>query len=81
MDTGLPTKDETVKTTQKSWNMTIWSLMFGSWIQSSILMVYLSSTETVLVYKEPWMQENGLNRFRTIVSKVSSFVGNPVTHL
>ena len=24
------------------------------------------------------MQENGLNKFRTIVSEVSSFVGNPV---
>ena len=25
------------------------------------------------------MQENGLNKFRTVVSKVSSFVGNPVS--
>ena len=29
----------------------------------------------VLVYKEPWMQEKGLNKFRTIVSEVSFFVG------
>ena len=29
----------------------------------------------VFAYKEPWMQENGLNKFRTVVS---SFVGNPV---
>ena len=32
----------------------------------------------VLAYKEPWMRENGLYKFRTIVSEVSSFVGNPV---
>ena len=32
----------------------------------------------VLASKEPRMQENGLNKFRTVVSKVSSFVGNPV---
>ena len=28
----------------------------------------------VLFYKEFWMQENGLNNFRTILSEVSSFV-------
>ncbi len=28
----------------------------------------------VLGYKEPWMQENGLKQYRTIVSEVSSFV-------
>ena len=27
------------------------------------------------------MQENGLNKFRTIVSEVSYFVGNPVVYL
>ena len=32
----------------------------------------------VLADKEPWMQQNGLNNFLTIVSEVSSFVGNPV---
>jgi len=32
----------------------------------------------VLADKEAWMQQNGLNNFRTIVSEVSSFVGNPV---
>ena len=31
-----------------------------------------------LLNMEPWMQENGLNKFSTIVSKVSSFVGNQV---
>ena len=31
----------------------------------------------VLSNKESWMQENELNNFRTIVSEVSSFVGNP----
>ena len=34
--------------------------------------------KAVLAYKEPWMQNNGLNKFRKIVSEVSSFVGNPV---
>ena len=34
----------------------------------------------VSAYKEPSMQENGLNSFRTIFSEVSSFVGNPVLH-
>ena len=34
--------------------------------------------KTVLAYKEPWMQENGLNQFRTNVSEVSFFVDNPV---
>ena len=29
-----------------------------------------------MVYKEPCMQEKGLNKFCTIVSEVSSFVGN-----
>ena len=37
--TGLPTKDETVKTTQNSKNMTILSLLFGFCSQLSILMV------------------------------------------
>ena len=34
--------------------------------------------KSVLAYKEPWIQEKELNRFRTIVSEVSYFVGNPV---
>ena len=34
----------------------------------------------VLAYMEPWMQENELHKFRTIVSEASSFVGNPVYH-
>ena len=33
----------------------------------------------VLTYNEPWMQENGLNKFRTIVSEVLSFVDIPVS--
>ena len=32
----------------------------------------------VLASKDPSMQENGLNKFRTVVSEVSSFVDNPV---
>ena len=33
----------------------------------------------MLAYKELLMQENELNKFPYIVSKVSSFVGNPVS--
>ena len=61
--------------------MRIWSLIFGFCIQLSILMVsnWLSKrNKPVLASKEPWMQENGLNKFRTIVSEVTSFVGDPV---
>ena len=32
----------------------------------------------VMAYKEPWLQENELNKFFTVVSKVLSFVGNSV---
>jgi len=32
--------------------------------------------KTVLVYIETLRQGNGLNKFRSIVSEVSSFVGN-----
>ena len=38
--TGFLTKNETVKTTENSINMTIWSLIFGFCIQFCILMVY-----------------------------------------
>ena len=44
-------------------------------------MVYLTikhSFMPVLASKEPSMQENGQNKFHTIVSEVSSFVDNPV---
>jgi len=37
--------------------------------------------KVVLGYKEPWMQKNRLNKFRTILPEVSSFVGNPVCSL
>ena len=37
--TGLPTKDESIKTTQNSKNMTVLSLNFGVCIQLSSLMV------------------------------------------
>ena len=33
----------------------------------------------VLAYKEPWGQGKELNKFCTIVSEVSSFLGNPVS--
>ena len=80
-DTGFPLKDETVKTTQNSKNMTIWRLILGFCNQLSNFMVYWMIkhwNKPVLVYKEPYMQENGLNKFRTIVFEISSFVGNPV---
>ena len=34
--------------------------------------------QQVLDSKELRMQENGLKKFRTIVSEVSSFAGNPI---
>ena len=38
-----------------------------------------ASDKPVLACKEPWMQENELNKFCRIVSEVSSFMGgNPV---
>ena len=37
--------------------------------------------KVVLGYKEPWMQKNRLNKFRTILPEVSSFVGNRVLFL
>ena len=79
--TGLPTKDETTKVTENSKDMTIWSLNFEVGIQLSILMVYLMIkhlNKPVLANKELWMQENGLNKIRTIVYEVSSSAGNSV---
>ena len=32
----------------------------------------------VLTYNKPWLQENRIYKFYTVVSEVSSFVGNPV---
>ena len=63
--------------------MTIWSLIFGFCIQSSILIVnqiIKHSNMPVLGYKKLGMKKNGLKKFRTIASEVSSFVGNPVSH-
>ena len=62
---------------KSSKNMRIKSLIFGFCFQFSILMVYLMikhRNKPVLVYKEPWMQENGINKFRKIVSEVSYYV-------
>ena len=73
--------DETVKTTQNSKNVTIWSFIFVFCIQLNNLIVYLMVKHRnmpVLAYKEPWMQENGQNKFRTIVSEVLFIVGKNV---
>ena len=69
-----------VKATQNSKNMTIWCVIFDFCIQFCILMVYgmINHRYTVLAEKEPWMQENWLYKFHSIVSEVSFFVGNPV---
>ena len=59
-------------------------LDFSICIQSSILMIYWMikhKIKPVLIYNEPWMQGNGRKKFHTIVSEVSSFVGNPVVIL
>ena len=71
--TGLPTKDETVKKTQNSKNMTIYSLIFCRNKQSN--KQNLEGKELALNARI------GLNKFRTIVSKVSFFVDNPVLSL
>ena len=67
--------------TQKIWQFKALFLVHGFNIEFKWFTKW-SSTEQkpVLAYKEPWMQENGLNKFRTIVCKVSSFVGNPEHH-
>ena len=52
--TELPTRDETVKTTQNSKNMTIYNLIFCFCVQLSILMVYKMfkrRNKPVLAYK------------------------------
>ena len=54
--------------------MTIWNLTFGVCIQLSIWMVK-QRIKLVLASNEPWMQEHEPNKFHTIVSEVSSFVG------
>ena len=57
LDTGLPTKDETVKTTHNSKTMTILSVVlieyFDGFLNDQV------QKKTSLAYKEPWMQENG----------------------
>ena len=61
--------------------MTDWSLMFGFCIQLNILnfnQMIKQRNKEFLASKETWMQENGLDKFRTIVSEVSSFVGSLV---
>ena len=54
--TGLPTKDETMKTTQNYKNMTIFSLIFYFFIQSSTWMICCmvkNRNKPFLAYKEP----------------------------
>ena len=61
--------------------MTIWGLIFVFCVQWNNLMVsemIKHRNKPILAYKETWMQESGLNKFRTIVSEVSSSMGNPV---
>ena len=77
---GLPTKDETIKTTKNNKNLMIWNLIlvsafnfvfwwFMGWLRYNL----------VLAYKVHYMEEHGLFKFRTVVSEVSSFVGNTVS--
>ena len=63
--------------TPKIWRFEAWFLVsafwwFTKWLSTEISQIWPT------IYKEPWMQENGLNKFRTNVSEVSSLVGNPV---
>lgn len=65
------THKKTLKTTQNFRNMAIWTLVFGFCIQLSTLVVYWKINHRsmpVLDYKEPWIQENRCNKFRTIFS-------------
>ena len=74
--TGLPTKDQTVKTTQNSKNMTSWSSNFGFCIQLSILIVYLMIKPKISQF---WPTKNPeCKKIRTVVFRVSSFVGPSV---
>ena len=61
--------------------MTIWGLIFVFCVQWNNLMVsemIKHRNKPILANKETWMLESGLNKFRTIVSEVSSSMGNPV---
>ena len=54
--------------------------MFGFCIQLNILnfnQMIKQRNKEFLASKETWMQENGLDKFRTIVSEVSSLGGEP----
>ena len=70
--TGLPTKDQTVKTTQNSKNMTIWSSNFGFCIQLSILIMYLMIKPKISQF---WPTKNPKCKK---IRRVSSFVCPPV---
>ena len=69
-----PTKDKNLKATQnsKTWR-------FDAWFLVSAFKWVFCWYKPVLAYKEPWMQGNGLNEFRTIVYEVSSFENTPLT--
>ena len=53
------------------------SLKLDFWSISGGLLIK-HRNKPVLAYKEPWMQENVINKFRKIVSEDSTFVGNPI---
>ena len=59
------TSDETVKTTQ---------IKLEAWFSVSAFKFISQFWPTRFL----WMQENGLDKFSTIVSEVSAFVGNPL---
>ena len=74
--TGLHTKDKTVKTTQNSKKYDDLSLI----LVSAFISVFWWLTKWLSQFwPEPWIQENGLYKIPTVVSEVSSFVGNPVS--
>ena len=61
--------------------MRLLGFIFGFCIQLSMMVLYYMFKQwnkPVLTSKEPWIQENGFNKFRTLVSEVSSFVANLV---
>jgi len=78
--TRLPKKDETATTIKNSLNMTIPSLNYVLCIYNSILLAYLMIWQRKKqVYSRKENHEfQETEKLTTVVSEVSSFVGNPV---
>ena len=65
------------------WRQTIFNLIFVLVFAFNWVLWWFTKWSRTEIYqfwpyKEPWMQENGINKFLTIVSKDSFLLGNPV---